>query len=351
MNIDAHLLKLEYTSTLAALPLHSTELQLDDPCKKIGHTFEDLPHLPGILLFDKKKFHSLLSKGRFLEIMNQPYAKDLFSRRKIKKLVSEFEQDPLQFSADTYIGRAVEESLKRPAEQLTEPLVVVNNQVYFILDMYRLLQAHAQIFSGMVKKLHAEISHSNLLREKLEQANKASEAMARQDGLTGIPNRRHMDEYLTREWQRTLREQSSLSLALIDIDAFKAYNDHYGHQAGDDALARVATCLSRQIHRPADMVARYGGEEFIVILPDTPASGALTLAEKMREAVLALQIEHEQSPVGAYLSISCGIASCTASHSHQLDQVLHCADRALYQAKTNGRNLVMISEALAPDGL
>ena len=332
---------LQYNSTLATLPLHTISLQLNDPCHKISQAFEDNPGLPGVLLFDNGDFHSMVSRQRFFEIMNQPYSKDLFSQRKIRKLAQKFNSKPLVFTSDTLISKAVESCLQRPSEQLTEPLVIMNKSANFIVDIHELLRAHAHIFSATVTKLQAEIAQSNLLREKLEQANREAEQLARLDGLTGIPNRRQMDEYLSSEWQRCVRDKTLLAVILIDIDFFKAFNDTYGHQSGDDVLARVARCLSQQIHRPADMVARYGGEEFLTILPDTSIKGALALAEKIRHAVYELRIPTKSSVAGAFLSISCGVSCLNPLEENMLDDVICLADKALYNAKLNGRNRVV----------
>lgn len=344
MAIQEKLNHLQYNSTLAVLNLNSASLQLGEPCHRLGEVFNSNSNLPGILLFDDKTFHSMVSRHHFLEIMNQPYSKELFTRKKIRKLAKQFDANPLTLPAETYIGKAVEESLQRPDQLVTEPLVVVKNDIYFVLDQYDLLRAHAHIFSSTVKKLNAEIMHSNLLREKLELANKEAEEIARLDGLTGIPNRRHMDEYLYSEWQRALRDQNPISVVLLDIDFFKPFNDNYGHQFGDDALARVAKCLQRQIHRPADMVARYGGEEFLIILPDTPVGGAYSLAEKMCQQVHELEIPNSGSQVSDYLTISCGVASLIPDESTPLDRVIHFADKALYEAKEKGRNRVIIRQ-------
>jgi len=335
---------LQHNSTLAVLNLHGASLQLADSCYQLNEMFKSNPALPGVLIFDGNSFHSMVSRQLFLEIMHQPYSKELFGRKKIRKLAKQFNMGPLSFSSETFIGKAVEDSLQRPDHLVTEPLVVINNDVYLILDLYELLRAHAHIFSATVKTLNTEIMHSTLLREKLEQANKEAEEMARLDGLTGIPNRRCMDEYLTNEWQRALREKTEISVVLLDIDFFKVFNDTYGHQSGDDALARVARCLKKQIHRPADMVARYGGEEFLIILPDTPVQGAFSLAEKMCQHIHELEIPNSSSNISPYLTISCGVSSIIPEESIPLDRVIHFADKALYQAKHKGRNRVTIMQ-------
>jgi len=335
--------RLQHNSTLVSLELFSVSLQLDAPCHKITAAFKKYPDLPGVLIFNRQSFHSMISRQIFLEIMNQPYSKDLFSQRTIKKLAQQFNSRPLSFTADTYIGSAVETSLKRSPKEMTEPVLVEKNGIYFVLGSYELFRAHAHIFSATVKKLQAEIAHSNLLREKLDQARMEAENLARLDGLTGIPNRRHMDEYLAKEWQRAMRENSDLSVILIDIDHFKSFNDIYGHQTGDDVLIKVAQCLQAETHRPADMVSRYGGEEFVAVLPDTPCAGAHALAEKMRRAVMEMNIVNSGSDKHGHLSVSCGVA-CINTHKKQpFDQLIKDADTALYQAKSQGRNKVVFA--------
>lgn len=160
------------------------------------------------------------------------------------------------------------------------------------------------------------------------------------DGLTGIANRRRFDETMAREWRRCARARSPLSLIILDVDHFKAFNDHYGHQAGDECLRAVAEVLADQVLRPSDLVARYGGEEFVCLLPDTANDGAVQVAERLRDAVVRLGIPHASSPIAPHVTISLGVATafpCTEANPEQLTQL---ADRLLYQAKRSGRNRV-----------
>ncbi|WP_175716358.1 sensor domain-containing diguanylate cyclase [Burkholderia anthina] len=163
--------------------------------------------------------------------------------------------------------------------------------------------------------------------------------LARTDGLTGLNNRRSFAEVLDREWRRARRVRSVFSLLFVDVDRFKAYNDTYGHQAGDDALAAVARCIGDNIRRPADTAARYGGEEFVVLLPDTAETGAAQIAESIRVAIDALPLEHAGSEYG-HVTASIGLASWTPEHDAQVEAVIKAADEALYHAKANGRNRV-----------
>ncbi|BBP99809.1 two component system fusion protein [Burkholderia sp. SFA1] len=166
--------------------------------------------------------------------------------------------------------------------------------------------------------------------------------LARTDGLTGLHNRRTLGEILDQEWRRARRTRSLFSLLFVDIDRFKAFNDAYGHQAGDDALAAVARCIGDNIRRPADTAARYGGEEFVVVLPDTPAEGAACIAEKIRAAISDLSIEHAGSEFGR-VTASIGLASWRPEHDDDVSALIRAADEALYDAKASGRNRVMRS--------
>ena len=166
------------------------------------------------------------------------------------------------------------------------------------------------------------------------------EAMSMTDGLTGLPNRRHFDQHLDREWRAAIRESSTLSLVLIDIDFFKLYNDHYGHLLGDECLRAVARALAIGARRPSELVARYGGEEFACLLPGTPASGARTVAELMRGNVLDLSLPHEKSQVSPHVTVSMGIGTASPLLGEDPDTLVTRADQNLYQAKRNGRNRV-----------
>ena len=162
------------------------------------------------------------------------------------------------------------------------------------------------------------------------------------DGLTGIANRRHFDAAMDNEIRRAKRSGSPLSLLMIDIDCFKPYNDHFGHQQGDDTLAKVASALAAMLHRPLDLIARYGGEEFAVILPDIGDVQARQLAEAMRRCVEYLAIPHAPSTGTPHVTVSIGMATRTAHDRAETAALIGAADRALYAAKREGRNRVVI---------
>lgn len=176
------------------------------------------------------------------------------------------------------------------------------------------------------------------LYEELETANYELQRLAAFDALTQLANRRRFDEYLQQEWQRMMREQSSMSLLLCDIDFFKAYNDTYGHQAGDNCLQQVAQVIQRSAKRAIDLPARYGGEEFAVILPNTDQDGAIQVAHDIQFGVKQRAITHRSSSVGATVTVSLGVASTIPSMITSPALLINAADKALYQAKAEGRD-------------
>jgi diguanylate cyclase (GGDEF)-like protein len=177
----------------------------------------------------------------------------------------------------------------------------------------------------------------------LEEAKAKLERLSFLDGLTEVANRRRFDEYLQVEWRRAQRAGSPLSVILVDLDSFKSFNDRYGHEAGDEILRRIARTLDQTVNRPADLVARYGGEEFVVVLPGTDADGARLLAERLRTTVEGLEVVHEGSGTSLRVTISLGVATVVPRRDGSPESVVVAADRALYQAKRDGRNRVRVA--------
>jgi diguanylate cyclase (GGDEF)-like protein len=178
---------------------------------------------------------------------------------------------------------------------------------------------------------------------QLRLVNDTLELLSKQDGLTGVANRRFFDGYLGEQIAIAHRDGRSLALVLFDVDSFKAFNDHYGHLAGDECLKQIATALRYCCRHTADMVARYGGEEFALILPETELDEATKVAEAAKAAVVQLGIAHEKSPTAPYVTISGGIA--VLLHNSSAAQLITEADRCLYQAKHWGRNRIVTAEA------
>ncbi|WP_066426235.1 PleD family two-component system response regulator [Anabaena sp. 4-3] len=193
---------------------------------------------------------------------------------------------------------------------------------------------HWPVLRQRVKRLIQQ-SH---LQHKLEAANRELQRLVTIDELTQVANRRRFEEYCLQEWQCMLREQLPLSLVLCDVDFFKAYNDTYGHRAGDRCLQLVAQAIKNSVKRSVDLVARYGGEEFAVILPRTDAQGAVHIAMTICESVRALLIPHSSSQISNYVTLSAGVATEIPQLNSDFQAIIDQADRALYQAKITGRD-------------
>jgi diguanylate cyclase (GGDEF)-like protein len=190
--------------------------------------------------------------------------------------------------------------------------------------------ANVLAFEAIADQIAGAINLASI-RHDLEEANARLQRLSMLDGLTGIANRRRFDEALDVEWRRGVRSHAPLSLLMIDIDAFKPFNDAHGHQAGDECLRRVGAILAESLHRAGDLVARYGGEEFAVLLPETDAEHAKQVAEMLRELVAA----------GAPVTISAGVSTMVPELGAAAFVLVADADAALYEAKRSGRNRVV----------
>ena len=182
----------------------------------------------------------------------------------------------------------------------------------------------------------ARVHNQLLIKQQRDQLR----SIALMDGLTGIANRRKFESHLTTHWLQCSREKTPLSLFMIDVDYFKKYNDYYGHQEGDNCLKKIAQTIDTSLVRPCDLAARFGGEEFVCLLPKTEASGAMTVAQKVEQAIRALNIAHAQSDVASHVTVSIGIATITPQQNSDSQQLIAAADQQLYNAKKNGRNQI-----------
>ena len=246
---------------------------------------------------------------------------------------------------------SIERAFEMGAEDfITKPIHwgVLRQRIRRLIEAHRATQALQRSLARehqLSQKLSLQVleerrlaSQLELTNRQLESVNSRLEALANLDGLTQIANRRAFDERLRDQWQRGLQDKTYLSLLIADIDCFKPFNDTYGHQAGDDCLRRVAQVLSETICRPEDLVARYGGEEFVAVLPNTATPGAIAVAQRSLEAVRRLRIPHETSQCGDRITLSIGVASVVPDPQLTGEALLKCADRALYFAKTQGRD-------------
>ncbi|MCW9023735.1 MAG: GGDEF domain-containing protein [Gammaproteobacteria bacterium] len=224
------------------------------------------------------------------------------------------------------------------------PLMIVSGimlTIYMIMAGIMSYKNHRHFVHGIVydKRLSVIKKRLQASNDELRKTNIQLSSLSATDSLTGIANRRYFEPVLQREFQQAIRESSPLVVMLIDIDYFKLYNDHYGHLAGDKALAKVAHALRDSLTRPIDLVARYGGEEFVVVLPQTAMSGAINIAERIQSNIYALRIKHDYTEGSEkYLTLSIGISQFKLHVDKSYNDLIHRADKALYSAKAAGRN-------------
>ncbi|SHI62936.1 diguanylate cyclase domain-containing protein [Clostridium intestinale] len=208
--------------------------------------------------------------------------------------------------------------------------VVLQSKVKFFIELYnqnKIIEQQKTLLEIKIKEL-----------SELKAANFNLENLSYTDGLTGISNRRNFDSYIEMSWNNCLNSNKPLSLIMMDIDYFKLYNDNYGHIKGDDCLKAVAKELSKSAKRTLDLSARYGGEEFVIILPETHKDGAEIIAEEIRKNIINLDIPHESSPISKNVTLSLGVTTMVPNNQHTISEFINDADKALYEAKSLGRN-------------
>lgn len=224
------------------------------------------------------------------------------------------------------------------------------DQIHLVMSLMMVIFGLAMLATSIqVRRLFRD---TEKLRRELYssiEVEQALEYLVRLDSLTGIPNRRLFEEELGKEWARAKRHHAPLSLIMVDIDHFKEYNDHYGHPAGDLCLVDVAQAMHHTLSRPGDVVARIGGEEFAFLLPQTDLSGAIAVAEQIRERILALNLPHEASPVASHVTLSFGVSSSELACVSSPAELIRTSDKALYEAKRCGRNQIVAARKTASD--
>jgi len=203
-------------------------------------------------------------------------------------------------------------------------------------------------FEGSFAML-TDINERKEMELLLEESNRRLTELSNTDSLTGIANRRCFDTTLEHEYYRLRRSNSKLSVILFDVDHFKEYNDYYGHVMGDDCLRQLGGILTSCINRSVDLAARYGGEEFACILPDTDLNGAVKTAEKIRQKIQDLKIEHKKSSVSDFVTASFGVTTVQYSEEISPKKIIGMADKLLYKAKVSGRNSIEYAEMKVPD--
>lgn len=211
-----------------------------------------------------------------------------------------------------------------------------------LTTIFNMMLAQIRRYLAELHKSNVELEAINInLEKKVEERTRQLEALSNQDGLTGIANRRKLDEYLRHEFDLAARNAFPLSLIILDIDFFKCFNDTYGHPAGDDCLKKVAQALSDSLHRSSDFAARYGGEEFVAILSNSSHEAACTIGERIRANIQRLEIPHEASSVAQRVTVSLGICTLDNCKTTSLHDFIILADELLYKAKKNGRNRIV----------
>jgi two-component system cell cycle response regulator len=340
------------------------------------------PVKPHILRSKVQVFYELYSNLLALAEANQRAMEELRERKRMEQVVQEsevryrslLELSPVSIIVETngrmsYINTAVLKLLGEDDREKVARFSLVDYVVEKQRDHARRAMQRIVAQGGRAEPFETELLRANGSRADVEvygacvvyegvvgiqmalqdiTERKRLEAewrrLSRMDGLTGIFNRRAFDEIITRELRRAQRNQKPLALIMIDIDAFKLYNDKYGHQLGDETLRAVANALEAGAVRGGDHVARYGGEEFAVIMADTDEAGAVQVAEQLRQSVESLQIEHGANPAAPVVTISMGVYAAVPDHHDLPGTYVHRADRALYRAKHSGRNRVVTYE-------
>ncbi len=292
-----------------------------------------------------------LYSGDGVVYMRLPYSQSLIGRDVSSSAGFLQIRSLMQQDSGSFFARAVNDGVRRlyAFRRIPETQLVVfvgraekdiykhwTDNLYTIVTMMFLFVLVCMVLFLVLRK---ELKKRVEAEEKLRQ-------LARIDGLTGLLNRRALDDMLRDLWNRNRRSNGIFSILFIDVDYFKFYNDTYGHQKGDDVLVSVARAISVQLPRSADIAARYGGEEFIAVLPETDQGGAVVVGEKIRRAIEALQIPHSKSQSG-HVTASIGVATYEHGVHDSIDAVLNAADGALYAAKGRGRNNVQSSRELA----
>lgn len=251
------------------------------------------------------------------------------------------ERDDLEIALTTAVehGDAIEAQLELANRQLQSE---VRERRAIEVQLRQLVATISQKSRDLEVVLQTITEHSDQMDLQWLDRYRESEDIARRDALTGLANRRLLDEAVTREWSRARRQRGWLAMVMCDVDHFKSYNDLHGHQGGDQCLRRIADTLRQGLHRQTDLIARYGGEEFVLLLPDTDEVGVRRVAESIQRAFERAALPHENSPFGR-ITLSIGAAAMIPDQDDE-GALFAEVDRRLYLAKQQGRNLVVVSD-------
>jgi diguanylate cyclase (GGDEF)-like protein len=298
--------------TLKVLSNYLASMGIDDPL--IAETGKQ-----ALELFERERPDVILLDARLPDIDGFDVA------RKIRKMEKEDEWSAIIFltamNTDEDLARGIAAG---GDDYLTKPVseIVFHSKVR---AMKRLIEMQRKLVD---------------VTRKLDTANAELQRLSTTDALTGIANRRSLDDFLGREWRRCLRMKKPLSIVMLDIDYFKLFNDKYGHQNGDECLKGVAAQIAKAAPRASDLAARYGGEEFMLVLGETDEGGAMWMAERVRQMVAELKVKHYATD-SKFVSISCGVVSVMPDEKMSIPTLIESADAALYHAKRSGRDRVV----------
>lgn len=298
--------------TLKVLTNYLASMHIDDPL--IAENGKD-----ALALFERERPDIVLLDARLPDIDGFDVA------RKIRKMESEDEWSAIIFltamNTDEDLARGIAAG---GDDYLTKPVseIVFHSKVR---AMQRLIEMQRKLVD---------------VTRKLDSANAELLRLSTTDALTGIANRRSLDDFLGREWRRCLRMKKPLSIVMLDIDYFKLFNDKYGHQHGDECLKGVAAQIAKAAPRASDLAARYGGEEFMLVLGETDEAGAMWMAERVRQMVADMKVKHYATD-SKFVSISCGVVSVMPDENMAIGVLIESADAALYHAKRSGRDRVV----------
>lgn len=285
----------------------------------------------------------LQSSNVRLQDLLQQYKRQQRQLQMVLEMLSRQKQDlELVLAVTLEHGQALEEELLTANRHLKRQ---VSQHQHAEAKLQSLMQVLSREKNDLENVLRLIIEHGDAVAEHWYDRAVEADRQAQLDELTQLANRRRFDAYLLVQLQEMARRGTALTLMMVDIDAFKPYNDCCGHVAGDRCLQRVAQAMERSARNPGDLVARYGGEEFAIVLPHTTAAQAVTVAQRVRETIENLDLHHPQSPVGPRVTVSIGIAEVFPQRGDgaEMEALLLAADRALYVAKDRGRNRAEIA--------
>lgn len=292
----------------------------------------------------------LQSSNLRLQELLQHYKRQQQQLQTVLEMLSRQKQDlELVLAVTVEHGQVLEEELLTANRQLKEQVSQHQNAEAKLQSLMQVLSREKHDLENVLRLI---IEHGDAVAEHWYDRAVEADRQAQVDDLTQLANRRRFDAYLQVQVQEMARRGASLALLMVDIDAFKLYNDCCGHVAGDRCLQRVAQAMEQAARNPGDLVARYGGEEFAIVLPHTTAPQAMIVAQRVRNAIETLDLYHPQSPVGPRVTVSIGIAGVVPARGDaaECEALLLSADRALYRAKHRGRNRAELAAAEAGDG-